>query len=102
MRAKKMSTERSVPPSNFGVRTMRQQPRRINVQHIVLAVLALVFILLGAEAVKDFGKFGENMEQKQYCDLVALHKQNPDLGWPDYAGTFNAECNADGTVKGAK
>lgn len=67
--------------------------------YVGLVVAALV---LGVLALGGFKDAAEDLEQRQYCELVALHKANPDLGWPDFHGTFEQECNADGTVKEAK
>lgn len=36
---------------------------------------------------------------EQYCDLVALHRIDPDVGWPDYNKVFDAQCTQDGKVQ---
>lgn len=64
--------------------------------YVALVVAALV---AGVLAISGFEDGAQAIEQRQYCELVALHKANPDLGWPDFHGTFEQECNADGTVK---
>ena len=61
---------------------------------------AVCFILLGIViAVMLRGPNAEDMDVAQYCDLVALHNSDPDLGWPDFRQRFAQDCNADGTVK---
>lgn len=62
---------------------------------LVAAALLLLLLVLSSKAERE-----EEVEQRQYCDLVALGKADPDLGWPDFRGTFDKHCNPDGTVKG--
>lgn len=43
------------------------------------------------------------LEQQQYCHMVhEFQLSGGEVGWPDFEGTFAAECNADGSVKEAK
>lgn len=32
------------------------------------------------------------MEQRQYCEMVALNREDPTLGWPDFNNTYDSEC----------
>ena len=62
--------------------------RRITRQLIfmVAAILALLAIgLMGPDEV--------DLEQRRYCEMVALYNQDPSTGWPDYKGIYNSECN---------
>lgn len=45
------------------------------------------------------GPTEEEIHLRRYCDMVALHKENPEVGWPDYDKVFDKLCNEDGTVK---
>lgn len=31
-------------------------------------------------------------EQAMYCEMVELHQQDPELGWPDFNHTYKKEC----------
>ena len=66
---------------------------------LVLALVLLVLFVLGAMGVRDNTL---ELEQAHYCRMVASFKQNPNVGWPDYAESFKTECNEDGTVKGTR
>lgn len=52
---------------------------------LMLACLAALAWIAGGEADED-------LEQRRYCEMVALYKQDPSTGWPDYKGTYNSEC----------
>ena len=67
--------------------------------HMGLVLAAVVVAVL---VVGKFDRDAQRMEQRQYCDMVALGKQDPDLGWPDFRNVFDAQCNEDGSVKEAK
>lgn len=99
MRAKKMIIERSVPPPSFGVRTMQKRSRNNSFLYVALTIVALVVAAGVIGGVKDDALL---MEQRQYCSMVALHNETPDIGWPDFRNTFHDECTADGGVKGDK
>ena len=71
-------------------------PPKVAIAVIILGAL----VLLALSALGD--KKEEDIQLRQYCDLVALGKADPDLGWPDFKGTFNQHCNPDGTVKKGK
>ena len=50
--------------------------------------------------------FGGYLEKQQleadvllYCDMVHLHQQDKELGWPDYKGAYNDQCTPDGKPK---
>lgn len=60
---------------------------------LVAAIVALVMI------VGYFDRQALDMEQAQYCRMVAMNKQYSDIGWPDYAGSFDKECTPEGEVR---
>ena len=78
---------------------MQQRSQNNSILYVAVTIVALI---AAAVVIGGFKDDATMMEQRQYCSLVALHKGNADIGWPDFRGTFDAECNADGTVKGAK
>lgn len=49
-------------------------------------VLMLVAALLGSE------KDQADVEAAHYCEMVALHKVDPTVGWPDYNQTYDRDC----------
>lgn len=53
------------------------------------ALAALAFLLIGAALS---GPSEEDLQRQQYCDMVAMNKQDPETGWPDFHGTFEQEC----------
>ena len=77
-------------------------PQRSHNNSVLYVALTVVFLILAAMAISGFKDDALAMQDRQYCDLVALHKQNPDLGWPDFDKRFERDCNADGTVKEVK
>lgn len=57
----------------------------------------LGFFLLGVALALAIAAIGEDpdgaqAELRQYCKMVALNRQDPDLGWPDFHGTYDSEC----------
>lgn len=65
--------------------------------YVVLTVVALI---AAAAAIGGFKDDALAIEQAQYCKMVATWQQTDgEYGWPDYAESFKAECNANGTVK---
>lgn len=62
---------------------------------------ALIFLAVGLSigTLLSSCPKAPDMEEAQYCDLVALHKRDPTLGWPDYRGTFDQLCTPEGKVK---
>lgn len=67
-----------------------------------LAGLMVAGWLIALALLGGFKDDVEAMEQKQYCEMVAMYDEAEGIGWPDFEGTFAAECNADGSVKEAK
>lgn len=64
------------------------------------ALLFVVLLMVAAAALLRFGGTAEDMEQRQYCRMVALFEaEGPDVGWPDYRGSFEQECTPEGGVK---
>lgn len=31
-------------------------------------------------------------EQRQYCEMVALNRADPTVGWPDFNESYDSEC----------
>jgi len=60
-----------------------KRQRMLDVLFVVIA-LALVMFALGVLGHMDYED--AKLEQRQYCERVAAGY------WPDYLGTFNAEC----------
>lgn len=79
--------------------TYRKPASRYTAAHVI-AVLAVVFVLLGAMAVSGFKDDALALEQQQYCRMVHTHNTTGGAyGWPDYDNAYASSCNADGTVK---
>lgn len=32
------------------------------------------------------------LQQRQYCEMVALNRADPTVGWPDFHKTYDSEC----------
>lgn len=52
-----------------------------------IAFLASLPILLIFSDYSD-----EEVNLLHYCEMVELHKQNPDVGWPDFRDTYEKGC----------
>lgn len=66
-----------------------------------LAVLLLVlagFTLVGVLHSCD-GPSAEDLQQAEYCRMVALYRDDPSTGWPDYEGSFRQHCTPEGKLK---
>jgi hypothetical protein len=55
------------------------------------------FLILGlaigaALSVLGAGPDELEMQQQQYCEMVALHRADPTVGWPDYNESYDKEC----------
>lgn len=50
----------------------------------------IVAILLAAKACA--GPDPIDQEQAMYCEMVALNKQDPSVGWPDYNHNYQEVC----------
>lgn len=57
---------------------------------LLLLVLAIAIFMLGQCCKVD------QQEQKLYCDMVALHKDHPDQGWPDFHHNYDSVCGNHG------
>lgn len=66
---------------------------------LVPMILVLVLLLWVLTMTPDSDYNGVDSNQYQYCQMVAMYDQAEGIGWPDYRGTFAAECNEDGSVK---
>lgn len=58
----------------------------------ILALLCAA-ALLALCAFCGEGPTEEQAMAEQYCAMVAAHKADPDIGWPDYNHTYDEECN---------
>lgn len=79
--------------------TSRTLPQRSTSNMVLYVVLTIVFLIIGAMVISGFKDDALVLQQKMYCQQVARFNANPDIGWPDYEHSFEASCNADGTVK---
>lgn len=62
--------------------------------------LALFVFLIGLAILGLMsGPTEEGFQQARYCYMVALYKNDPSKGWPDYEGTFAQHCRPDGSLK---
>lgn len=53
----------------------------------------LVLLVLGLEMVGDMGLEDAVRADQHYCQMVKLYKDTRgDAGWPDYEGTYDANC----------
>lgn len=71
-------------------------PKRYGFLYLALLVAGLLMVTAAINGFKDMSL---EIEQAQYCRMVAMHERNPELGWPDYEKAYDVACNADGTVK---
>lgn len=60
----------------------------------LLGLMFAGFCLVGIMERQDQLKAME-----QYCELVAMHKFDPDVGWPDYNNVFDEQCTPEGNVQ---
>lgn len=67
-------------------------------RYIVLAIVVILALLLA-----DYlAGFEDNVEARQYCDMVHLYKKSGgELGWPDYNRVYDAQCTEDGQLRRA-
>lgn len=59
-------------------------------------ILALLVIILALIAGLDMDAEKEaETDLKLYCEMVEIRQTtgNPNLGWPDYKGIYERECN---------
>jgi hypothetical protein len=57
----------------------------------------LVFLLIGiaiglALCATGTGPDELEVELRQYCEMVALNRADPTVGWPDFHKTYDSEC----------
>lgn len=64
--------------------------------HFTNALLCVGGFCMGTVLMDCVGPAQVDVEQAQYCDMVALHQKDPTLGWPDYKGTFKTHCTPAG------
>ena len=61
-----------------------------NKEKLVFALVASIASLCLLEIESDYDV--ELREQETYCEMVSLHFQDPDIGWPDYKGIYSEVC----------
>lgn len=57
---------------------------------LVISIVGLVlmaYLYAGSSDVDN-----ETFQLEYYCDMVSKHYSNPDIGWPDYKGTYSRDC----------
>jgi hypothetical protein len=81
--------------------TRKSYPKNTAHDPISLLIIATLLMLSAMLALswRDMLRADTELEQLSYCQMVALHKQDPSKGWPDFKDSFESSCNADGTVK---
>lgn len=57
---------------------------------VMFGILAIVGAMEKQDTVKAM---------EQYCDLVAMHTMDPDVGWPDYKNIFKEQCTPEGRLQ---
>ena len=62
-----------------------------------VALLGSMFALFAI--VGSMEKQDQIKAMEQYCDLVALHQFDSDVGWPDYKGVFKEQCTPEGGLQ---
>lgn len=55
-------------------------------------LIAWIVAAVIAAAVLSVGPGEEQADQDQYCEMVALNKQDPSVGWPDYNHNYEEVC----------
>lgn len=62
---------------------------------LTVAALLAAFAVTGWMEETDV-----TLQQVQYCRMVHEYKMSDGaVGWPDYAKSYDASCNEDGTIK---
>lgn len=63
-----------------------------------------IFLLVGMaigltlSALLGSGPDPVGLDQQQYCEMVALNRADPTVGWPDYNDNYDEVCgNAQGS-----
>lgn len=62
----------------------------INVLLIVAGTVS-VLILIGTAGEQD--RIEADRSAEVYCEMVRIHKENPEFGWPDFRGTYDEFCD---------
>lgn len=65
---------------------MRVSLKQVVGGFILLALLA-VYGLVGRLDADD-----QERQQAEYCQMVAAHKHDRSVGWPDYRHSYKTEC----------
>lgn len=67
--------------------------------HLVYLLIALFGVSILAAIITGDGPTEEDLRMAEYCRMVALYRDDPSTGWPDYEGTFAQQCTPDGKLK---
>lgn len=60
-------------------------------RHKIGYLLLGVILALALTVVGD-DPDGAEANARQYCEMVALNRADPDLGWPDFNKSYDREC----------
>jgi hypothetical protein len=66
------------------------KPKIVIPAPVYYALLGVVLLLI--MAVNQMAPDELELEQRQYCQMVALHRADPTVGWPDFRHTYDTEC----------
>lgn len=57
-----------------------------------LGYLFLGIVIGAALCVIGTGPDELETQQRQYCEMVALNRADPMVGWPDFNESYDSEC----------
>ena len=70
----------------------QQNPRIKRTRNRILAVIGTICFLAFISVDSRNMKSEMQTEQSLYCDMVALHKTDVSLGWPDFKNIYKKAC----------
>ncbi len=59
---------------------------------LLIGIATALAMIIGA-FLMIAGPSDEEFTQRQYCQMVAMYRIDPDRGWPDYKETYDRECD---------
>lgn len=65
----------------------RVRPLRNIAMFFVGALIALAALIAMGDIPTD-----EDLTHRQYCEMVALNRADPTVGWPDFNNSYDQEC----------
>lgn len=66
---------------------------RHKIGYFIIGVAIGIAILVMAAGPDEL-----ELEQQRYCEMVALNRADPTVGWPDFDKSYDRECT-DGKAK---